>query len=239
MINQEIDLTTKDGLMNTFITYPEENGPHPILIFLMDAWGKREELHDMARRFGTAGYYVILPNLYYRRTREFFRDESNTEKMFQHMNSLTNALVCEDIQILFDYLKTDKNARLGKCGCIGYCMSGPFAFSAAAKFPELITAAASIHGIRLFTDDKDSPHLTAKDIKGEIYFGCAETDEYAPKEMIDSLDKYLSNIGINYRIEWYPGAIHGFVFPSRIERFNKESAERHWERMLAMLARCL
>lgn len=25
----------------------------------------------MARRLGTAGYYVILPNLYYRRTREF------------------------------------------------------------------------------------------------------------------------------------------------------------------------
>ncbi len=32
----------------------------------MDAPGIREELRDMARRLGTVGYYVMLPNLYYR-----------------------------------------------------------------------------------------------------------------------------------------------------------------------------
>jgi len=37
----------------------------------MDAPGKREELHDMARRLGTAGYFVVLPSLYYRTLREF------------------------------------------------------------------------------------------------------------------------------------------------------------------------
>ena len=37
----------------------------------MDAPGKREELHDMARRIATVGYYVLLPNLYYRDAREF------------------------------------------------------------------------------------------------------------------------------------------------------------------------
>ena len=56
--------------MNTFITCPEEGGPHPVVIFYMDAPGKREELHDMARRIATVGYYVLLPNLYYRDVRE-------------------------------------------------------------------------------------------------------------------------------------------------------------------------
>jgi|TARA_B100000315_G_C14426129_1_gene517916 carboxymethylenebutenolidase len=65
MIDSELDIQTSDGEMNTFITHPEENGPHPLIVFLMDAPGKREELHDMARRFGSAGYYVMLPNLYY------------------------------------------------------------------------------------------------------------------------------------------------------------------------------
>ena len=55
--------------MNTFVTHPEEGGPFPVVFFYMDAPGKREELHDMARRLGTAGYYVVLPNLYYRWTR--------------------------------------------------------------------------------------------------------------------------------------------------------------------------
>jgi carboxymethylenebutenolidase len=69
MIDREVDIATPGGSMNTFITHPEEGGPHPLIVFLMDAPGKREELHDMARRLGTAGYYVMLPNLYYRRVR--------------------------------------------------------------------------------------------------------------------------------------------------------------------------
>jgi carboxymethylenebutenolidase len=32
----------------------------------MDAPGWREELRDMARRLASVGYFVVLPNLYYR-----------------------------------------------------------------------------------------------------------------------------------------------------------------------------
>lgn len=239
MIDTEIDIPTKDGAMNTFITYPEEAGPHPVVLFLMDAPGKREELHDMARRLGSVGYYVMLPNLYYRRVREFDIASSTREVMFEHMHSLSNAVVCEDIQVLLDHSESERAARGGNVGCVGYCMSGPFAFAAAAAFPDRIAASASYHGVSLLTDAEDSPHLDAEKIKGEIYFGCAEIDEYAPNEMIVDLENYLADTNINYRIEWYPGTQHGFVFPQRQGAYHKVSAERHWERLLAMYARCL
>lgn len=54
MIDRHLEIETGDGVMNTFITHPEEEGPHPVVLFLMDAPGKREELHDMARRLGSA-----------------------------------------------------------------------------------------------------------------------------------------------------------------------------------------
>ena len=239
MIDRHLDIQTKDGVMNTFVTHPEEEGPHPVVLFLMDAPGKREELHDMARRLGSAGYYVLLPNLYYRRLREFDMASSTRELMFEHMDSLSNAMVCEDIQVLIDFADRDPAARAGRLGCVGYCMSGPFAFAAAAAFPERMAAAASFHGVRLLLNSDDSPHLEAAKIKGELYFGCAETDEYAPQSMIDALDQHLASVGSNYRIEVYPETEHGFVFPLREGRYHKASAERHWERMLAMYRRCL
>lgn len=239
MIDRDVDIQTKDGVMNTFITHPEEGGPHPVVLFLMDAPGKREELHDMARRLGTAGYYVVLPNLYYRRVREFKMAPDKREEMFGHMNTLSNAMVCEDIMSIFDFAASDNAAREGNAGCVGYCMSGPFAFAAAAAFPDRIAACASFHGVRLISDAKDSPHLDAHRIKGEMYFGCAETDEWASKEMIDDLGAYLEGTKIDYRIEWYPGTEHGFVFPSREGKYHKASAERHWERLLAMYDRTL
>jgi carboxymethylenebutenolidase len=239
VIDRDIDIRTKDGLMNTFITHPEENGPHPVVVFLMDAPGKREELHDMARRLGTAGYFVMLPNLYYRRLREFDVERSGREEMFGHMHSLSNAMVCEDVAALLDFAASDRAARDGKTGCVGYCMSGPFAFAAASAFPGRIAAAASFHGVRLFGDAEDSPHLNTEKIRGEMYFGCAEVDEYAPQQMIDDLARHLAGTAINYRIEIYPDTEHGFVFPSRQGKYHKPAAERHWERLLALFGRCL
>jgi carboxymethylenebutenolidase len=223
--------------MNTFITAPERYGPHPVVIFLMDAPGKREELHDMARRIATVGYYVMLPNLYYRRAREFVMAPDKREEMFGHMNSLSNAMVCEDVAALFDFASVDANAADGPAGCVGYCMSGPFAFAAAAAFPERLAASASFHGVRLYSDASDSPHLDADKIKGEVYFGCAETDEWAPPEMVQGLDNYLAGTGMRYEVEWYPDTLHGFVFPLREGIYEKASAERHWERLFALFAR--
>src|SRR5271169_1371899 len=66
MIEQTLDITTAAGQMETFSCRPERDGPYPPVLLLMDAPGIREELLDMARRLGTVGYYVLLPNLYYR-----------------------------------------------------------------------------------------------------------------------------------------------------------------------------
>ena len=100
MIEEHIDIQTKDGAMNTFITRPDQGGPFPVIIFLMDAPGKREELHDMARRIATVGYYVMLPNLYYRQVREFVVGPDTREVMFGYMNALSNDMICEDVGVL-------------------------------------------------------------------------------------------------------------------------------------------
>ena len=241
MIEAELDIATSDGSMNTFITYPEEDGPYPVILFLMDAPGKREELHDMARRIGTAGYYVMLPNLYYRRTSEFVIDGTpeTREIMFEHMNSLSNAMVVEDCRTLLEYAGSQSAASDGPVGCTGYCMSGPFAFAVAAQMADRVKASASFHGVRLCIDTPDSPHLDADKIRGEMYFGCAETDDWAPPEMIEALDAHMQQSGANCRIEWYPGTHHGFVFPQRHGMYDKDSAERHYERLFAMFNRNL
>jgi carboxymethylenebutenolidase len=70
MIEATVDITTADDAMETFICRPERGGPYPAVFLLMDAHGIREELRDMARRLATVGYYVLLPNLYYRAGRD-------------------------------------------------------------------------------------------------------------------------------------------------------------------------
>ena len=241
MIEHHVDIATADGAMNTFITHPEAGGPHPVVLFYMDAPGKREELHDMARRLGTAGYYVILPNLYYRSVREFniFSGDPahDRDAMFALMNGLSDDMVARDTESLFAHVDADPAAKSSHVGCMGYCMSGPFSFAMAGMFPDRIRAAASLYGVRLFGEG--SPAHLAANVKCELYFACAETDQYAPKEVIDGLIDHLRTTGTNARVEWYPGTHHGFAFPTRGPVYNKEAAERHWERLHALFARNL
>jgi carboxymethylenebutenolidase len=241
MIEQHIDIETQDGRMNTFIAHPEEGGPFPVVFFYMDAPGKREELHDMARRIASVGYYVALPNLYYRKTHEFtmVRDEEGMKRMFAMMGHLSVEMVMRDTKAMLDFVDGQAAARASDIGGVGYCMSGPYILAACAYFPERFRCGASIYGANLVTNSGDSPHLLADRVRGEMYFACAEIDRYAPKEVIDAMDAHFRTTKLNYRLEWFPGAEHGFAFPQRAGVFHKPSAERHWERLFALFERNL
>jgi carboxymethylenebutenolidase len=114
-------------------------------------------------------------------------------------------------------------------------MSGQYAVSAATHFPA-VKAAASIYGTRLATDQPDSPHLAGQKTKAELYFGCAETDVYAPPEIIEKIKQGMK--GANAEVEIYPDTHHGFAFPKR-PVYHRDAAERHWERLLALYRRNL
>lgn len=244
MIERQTEIATTDGRMNTFICHPERDAPHPIVILFMDAPGIREELRDMARRIATVGYYVLLPNLYYRTGLEelgAFTGPANIaarEKYLAMMNDLTIPLIMSDTDALLAFAATDPAASTGPIGCLGYCMSGQYAVSAAVRHPGRVTAAASIYGTKLVTDKPDSPHLIAHAAPAELYFACAETDIYAPPDIVDALDQSLRDTKANAELERFPGVEHGFAFPQR-PAFNKSAAERHWERIFTLFARNL
>jgi carboxymethylenebutenolidase len=241
MIEHDIEIQTRDGSMNTFVVHPDEGGPFPVVLFYMDAPGKREELHDMARRLASVGYFVVLPNLYYRTVREFVmqRDDAGFKRMFELLNGLSNEMVVRDTAEMLRFVDGEPAARADSVGVVGYCMGGPFAVAAAARFPDRILCAASIYGARLVTDRPDSPHRMLPEVRGELYFACAEIDKYAPRPEIDALETHLEAAGRRYRLEWYPGAEHGFAFPQRAGIYHKPSAERHWARLFALFRRNL
>jgi carboxymethylenebutenolidase len=244
MIEQTVDIATKDGATTTFIVHPERGGPHPIILFFMDAPAIREELRDMARRMASAGYYVMLPNLYYRKgvlelsSLPQVDEKAARARMFELMGSISIPLIMDDTDALLDFADRDPAASPGPAGAIGYCMSGQYAINAAARHPERIRCAASLYGVQLVTDAQDSPHLAAQKAKGELYFACAEHDTYAPLEMVEALDASLKTAGANAEVEIYPGVHHGFAFPQRAV-YDKPAAERHWERLFALFRRNL
>ena len=241
MIEDFVDITTDDGAMNSFVVHPEEDGPHPVVLFLMDAPGMREEIRDMSRRLASAGYYVIASNLYYREVREFnmFEFGGTREEVWKHMGALSNDMIVRDAGAMIAFADADPAADASRVGTVGYCMSGPFALMTAAAHNDRVKAAASIHGVALATDAPDSPHRHLNSINAEVYVAAAEYDEHITPAQVDAFEAALEASSARGRVEWYPGTDHGFTFAQRGPIYDKQGSERHWERLHALFDRNL
>lgn len=242
MIEQEVALRTRNGHMHTFITRPSGEGPFAPVIFYMDAPGFRDELKDMARRIALAGYVCILPDLYYRMgTIRLDYDRSNpghAKLMMAARNNVTNAMVVDDTAALMLHLDANQHVKPGPVGCVGHCMSGSFIVSVAARYPDRIKAAAAFYGTRIITDEADSPHLLADDIKAEMYLSFAEVDTHVEENAADEISRIFKEHGVEALVEKVPGTEHGYCFAER-PAYHPVAAEAGWQKMKALFARNL
>lgn len=245
MIEEIVDIERDGSGMETFLCRPERHGPFPPVLMLMDAPGIREELVQMARRLAAVGYFVLLPNLYYRAGRDtkygpdvLEHGSAEHTRMRAVRTKMTIPPVMDDVAALLAWLDAHKDARRGPVGAHGYCMSGPYALAAAARFPQRVRAAASFYGTWLVNDAEESPHLNLGKIPGELYISCAEHDDLAPPEMVAELKRLFDKSGVKGELEVHPGVHHGFAFPER-KVYDRPAAERHWERLYALYQRNL
>jgi carboxymethylenebutenolidase len=241
MIEQDVSIDGADGAIPCFTVQPDGDGPFPAVVLYMDAPGIREELRDFCRRIAGEGYFCLMPDMYYRLGTIRFdtpvRDDQRPH-MFECMSSLTNAAVMSDTEAMLGFLDRHAAVKAGAKGCVGYCMSGQYVVTAAGTYPDHFAASASLHGVKIVTDEADSPHLLADRIKGELYLGFASHDEHVPDHVIPDLQAALAEHGVAHVLDIFPDTGHGFVFPAR-QVYSEGAAEESWKRVFDLYTRRL
>jgi len=252
MIESMTDIPTSDGTMDAFIVHPEEGGPFPCVFVLMDIWGLREEMFDIARRIAASGYYCVLPNFWYRRGKVRFEYRDDKGKMLSmkdlsteaqaelhaNMKLVTDTMAMADIKSAMTFAEKGP-VKQGPMGSIGYCLGGRLGMQAAFHWPDVFRATVSLHGTHLVNDNPDSPHRFVDKYQGEIYCGFAEHDSLAPPSTIETLAKLMAGrSNVKYSALVHAGAHHGYSLPDR-NIFDKAAANRDWERIFPMFRRQL
>jgi len=167
------DIKTADGICPSFIYHPEGDGPWPGVLMFMDGPGMRPAIQAVAQRLADAGYYVLLPDLFYRSgpyapidAAKVFSDKASREQHREtFMAKATPKAVMSDLPALLDFLAAAPQVAPAPVGVVGYCMGGRLALIAAGTYPEHFIAAASYHGGGLANDTPSSPHLLASKMR--------------------------------------------------------------------------
>lgn len=246
-----VEIPTRDGVADGFLIAPTQRGPHPGVLFYMDAFGLRPRLKEMAGRIAEEGYVVLVPNVFYRQGPAPLLDLSDLAdpeargRLFEilrpWMAQLGPEPAMSDAEAYVDFL-TGPDSRgpvaRGPVGVTGYCMGGALALRTAAHRPTQVAAVAAFHPARLATDTPDSPHLLAHRLQAEVYVASADHDPGMPPEQQTRLDEALTAAKVRHLCEQYDGAAHGFTM-SDTAAFDEAATDRHWKALLELLARTL
>lgn len=247
MNGARIEIATPDGVVPCWTYHPPVGAERawPAVVYLMDGMGIRPTLLASAEKLGRLGFYVLVPDLYYRGGDYPPFDHSTLQddpveqrRIMELVRLVTNEAVMRDLEAIFGFLGQQPEVRGRRVGCVGYCMGGPLALYAAGTFPDRVTAAASIHGANLATDRPDSPHLLARKMKGELYVGVAEHDPYILPGETERIDAALREAGARYQLERYPGCRHGFALVGA-HGFDVQADDQHRRRIVDLFRRNL
>jgi carboxymethylenebutenolidase len=238
----DISVPTPDGDMRAFAFTPNSGaGPWPAAIIFMDAPAIRPALFDMGERLAAAGYYVLLPDLFWRAGPYDPPDivkaragDPDAVAVFQKLRGSTGVeKQMIDARAGLDFLATQPQAKADKVGVTGYCMGGGIALRAAGMFPDRVAAAASFHGGNMATETEASPHHLASKIRARVLVAGADEDGSFDPAQCERLDQALKVAGVDADVSIWKGLKHGWV-PADMAVHDAAGAERHWKALIGL-----
>ena len=234
-------IPTADGHADAFAALPDGGGEHPGVLMYADGFGIRPVLREMARELAGHGYYVLVPNLFYRHGPAPVVElpahigEEDRPAVLARLMPLIEAHTAErtlrDADAYLTFLASRPEVAAGPVAVTGYCIGGLLAMRTAAAHPGQVAAAASFHG----PVGADGPELFAK-VTAQVHLGHAEGD--LTPEALGALNQALDAAGVSHTSEIYPGTVHGFTM-SDTDAFDASGLKRHWDRLLPLLGRTL
>jgi carboxymethylenebutenolidase len=244
MKRETVDVSTRDGVADAYLSRPPgQDGNHPGVLFIIDAFGLRPRIEEMVDRIAERGFSVLAPNVLYRSGRASnmeipdLQDPAQRDPFFARlkpaMAELTPERIASDGAAYLDYLD---GVAIPPFAITGYCLGGRLGWRIAAAYPERVAALAAFHTGGLVSEEEDSPHLSAGAISAELYLGYADNDQSMTPEQVAALEQALEEAGVRYRSELYEGAAHGYTM-SDTAAYDEAAAERHFTELFALLER--
>ena len=238
----EVAITTPDGAARAFTFTPSHgDGPWPAVIFYMDAPAIRTALFEMSQRLADLGYFVLLPDMFWRGgpydpidITAIKTDEDRRAIFGKFFATTSPEKGMSDTGAFLDFLSAHPQVKGRKVGATGYCMGGAAVLRAAGTYPDRIVAGGAFHGGGLATDAPDSPHLLIPKMRARILVAGADEDRGFDDTQCARLDAAFKAAGVEAEVTIYRGAKHGYA-PPDMPVYDVEASERHWRELTALL----
>jgi len=187
------------------------------LVVIQEAFGVNRHIRSVTDGFATDGFLAIAPALFDRVEPgvELSYEGQEREKGIAIARQLNPDNAVKDIAAAIEFAKNETGK---KCGVIGYCLGGTFAWLSATHLE--VAAAVGYYGGYIGRYANEMPRCPVM-----LHFG--KLDKHIPKEEVDKVQAAHPEV----QICWYD-ADHGFNCNDRAS-YNPDAAHLARERSLA------
>lgn len=240
MIDEMRSVSGPEGEIGVHVVRPDGDGPFPVVVFFHHGPGYDEGSKEAARMIAAQGYYVVVPDRYWREEPwiEFdlkkMREPGSEEgrRMFGLILDTTDDMVDADLTAVLAGVKHDPVARDDRMGSIGYCIGARSVLRSLERHPDVFSAGVCLHPSFCVTAD-DSPHEFLATYDGHIYVGFGAEDKMQSAEAHQPLIDAVGKLGDRGLAEIHAGADHGFAVPQG-PAYHESAAERSYAMALSM-----
>jgi carboxymethylenebutenolidase len=220
METKMIEYARPDGQnASSYCVNPERHHKLPGIVVIQEWWGLNAQIKGVADRLGEARYRAIVPDLFRGKVAKDGDEASHLMKGLDWDDAVE-----QDIRAAIQHLRSTSD---GKVAVIGFCMGGALTLIAGTRLSG-IDAGVCFYGIP--PASKADPSR----LRTPMQFHFAQHDDWCTPEAVDKLEHALRQGSEMFEVHRYD-AHHAFMNEARPEVFNREAADKAWERTLQFL----
>jgi carboxymethylenebutenolidase len=220
-MGERIAFTTNGGTTPGYLARPAQKGPGVIVI--QEWWGLVPHIEDIADRFAAEGYVALAPDLFHG---ERAKSPDQAGKL---MMSLRVDEAARDLASAIHHVASQPETVGTKVGTVGFCMGGALSLYAACANPE-VGACVDFYG----GHPNIKPDIAS--LQAPVLGIFAGKDGFVSPQVVEDLDRRLTNAGKRHTFHTYPDADHAFFNDQRPEVYNPAAAKDAWAKTLAFFA---
>ncbi|HEX7221369.1 MAG TPA: dienelactone hydrolase family protein [Burkholderiales bacterium] len=208
-----------------YLAHPAGSGPWPAVLVIHENRGLNPYIEDVARRLAVAGFLALAPD----GLTPLGGYPGNDDDGRNLQAKLDQAKLRTDMLNGAKFLKQHPLSTR-KLGATGFCWGGGTTNFLAAAMGSDLQGGVPYYGVAADT-------ASVPKIKAPLLIHLAEQDPRV-NETYTTYEQELKKAGVPHEIRMYPGTQHGFHNDST-PRYNKDAAERSWDRTIAFFKKTL
>jgi dienelactone hydrolase len=235
--SKEVSYSAGPTALKGYLVWPANTtGKRPGVLVVHEWWGLNDHARNAAKKLAELGYVALAVDMYGDGKTAAHPDDAKKFMMALMSDQNEAAARFKAAQAL---LASDPHVDASRIAAIGYCMGGAVILNAAR-------AGADLDALGVFHGNLAPQTPMAKGaFAGRILVATGGSDPFVPPEQVAAFTQEMNAAGVNYHIDIYPNAKHGFTNPQATElgkkfdlpvAYDAEAEEASWQKLVALLS---